>query len=96
VKHLHPNKLDPKSDKSIFVGYPREICGYSFYIKIEGKVFVVKNGVFVERKILTKGLGKMTVQLDEVREPEKDEDSSGTPERFQSRLRHPRLLNLPM
>jgi hypothetical protein len=28
VKHLMSDKLTPKSDKSFFVGYPREIKGY--------------------------------------------------------------------
>ena len=40
VKRLHSNKLTPKSDKCIFVGYPKETLGYYFYNQSEGKVFV--------------------------------------------------------
>jgi hypothetical protein len=76
VKRLQPNKLEPKSDKCIFVGYPRETTGYSFYHKIEGKVFVAKNGVFLEKEFIEKGLGERTVQLQELRESEQSEQSS--------------------
>ena len=31
VKRLQSDKLTPKSDKCIFVGYPRETLGYYFY-----------------------------------------------------------------
>jgi hypothetical protein len=49
VKCLRSYKLTPKSDKSFFVGYPRETKGYYFCNKAEGKVFVVRNGVFMEK-----------------------------------------------
>jgi hypothetical protein len=74
LKRLQPNKLEPKSDKCGFVGYPRETARYSFYHKTEGKVFVTKNGIFLE-----KGLGERTIQLEEVREPEQTEQSSTVP-----------------
>ena len=40
VKHLTPTKLEPKFDKCVFVGYPRETKGYYFYNRQENKVFV--------------------------------------------------------
>ena len=49
VKCLHFGKLTPKSDKCIFIGYPKETLGYYFYNRSEGKVFVAPNGVFLER-----------------------------------------------
>jgi hypothetical protein len=52
VKHLMSDKLTPKSDKCFFVGYPREIKWYYFYNKVEGKVFVARNGVFIEKESL--------------------------------------------
>jgi hypothetical protein len=33
-------------------------------------MFVAKNGVFLKKEFIEKGLGKRTVQLEEVREPE--------------------------
>jgi hypothetical protein len=57
VKHLMSNKLTPKSDKCFFVGYPRETKGYYFYNKAEGKVFVARNGVFMEKDFLKELVG---------------------------------------
>ena len=31
VKKLQPDKLEPKSEKCVFIGYPKEIVGYTFY-----------------------------------------------------------------
>ena len=46
VKRLMGDKLEPKSDKCIFVGYPKETMGYSFYKPSENKVFVARGAVF--------------------------------------------------
>ena len=68
VKRLQSDKLTAKSDKCIFVGYPRETLGYYFYNREEGKVFVARNGVFLEKEFLSRGVSGSTVQLDEIRE----------------------------
>ena len=51
-KRLMSDKLTPKSDKCIFVGYLRETLGYGFYNREENKVFVAWNGVFLEKEFL--------------------------------------------
>jgi hypothetical protein len=43
-------------------------------------VFFTKNGVFLEKEFIGKGLGERTVQLEEVREPKQTEQSSTAPE----------------
>nr|GEY84582.1 hypothetical protein [Tanacetum cinerariifolium] len=43
-----PDKLEPKSIKCIFVGYPKETMGYSFYYPPENKVLVAWNAEFLE------------------------------------------------
>ena len=46
VKKLQPDKLEPKSEKCVFIGYPKETVGYTFYHRSEGKIFVAKMGSF--------------------------------------------------
>ncbi|GJW52445.1 retrotransposon protein, putative, ty1-copia subclass [Tanacetum coccineum] len=45
-----PDKLEPRSIKCIFVGYPKETMGYSFYYPPENKVLVARNVEFLENK----------------------------------------------
>ena len=66
VKRLTPTKLEPRSDKCIFVGYPRETKGYYFYNRQENKVFVAFNVVFLEKEFLSKEVSGSTVRLKEV------------------------------
>ncbi|KAJ9547392.1 hypothetical protein OSB04_019935 [Centaurea solstitialis] len=53
VKQPTSKKLKPKSDKCIFVGYPKTTVGYYFYNPTENKVFVARNGEFLEDKFLS-------------------------------------------
>src|SRR5215216_4554859 len=66
VKRLHPDKLEPKSEKCVFIGYPKETIGYTFYHRSEGKIFVAKNGSFLEKEFLSKEVTRRKVELDEV------------------------------
>ena len=54
MKKLQPDKLEPKSEKCDFIGYPKETIGYIFYHRSEGKIFVAKNGTFLEKEFLSK------------------------------------------
>jgi len=76
VKRLQSDKLAPKSDKCIFVGYPKETLGYYFYNRSEGKVFVARNGVFLEKEFLKGEKSGRTVQLEEVRDEPIGQDST--------------------
>ena len=51
-----------------FVGYPKETKGYYFYNASENKVFVARNGVFLEREHISKGTSGSRVQLEEIQE----------------------------
>ena len=66
VKHQTSDKLDSKSDKCLFVGYPKETKGYYFYIPSENKVFVARNGVFLEREFISKRSSGSKIQLEEI------------------------------
>jgi len=80
VKHLQPTKLEPRSDKCYFVGYPKETIGYSFYHPSDNKVFVARNGQFLEKEFLAKELSGRTVQLDEISESSVTVDMAKEPE----------------
>src|SRR3954471_20794688 len=79
VKRLQSDKLAPKSDKCIFVGYPRETLGYYFFNRQEGQVFVARHGTFLEKEFLTRKADGRTVQLEEVRDKPLGEDTASDP-----------------
>ena len=78
MKKFHPDKLKPKSEKCIFIGYPKETVGYTFYHRSEGKTFVAKNGSFLEKEFLSKEVSGRKVELDEVIVPSPELESSSS------------------
>ena len=48
------------------IGQQKETVGYTFYHRSEGKVFVAKNGSFLEKEFLSKKVSGRKVELDEV------------------------------
>ncbi|KAJ9546964.1 hypothetical protein OSB04_019507 [Centaurea solstitialis] len=68
VKRPTSEKLKPKSDKCFFVGYPKTTVGYYFYNPEENKVFVARNGKFLEEKFLSSGNTRKDVDLQVVDE----------------------------
>ena len=81
VKRQISTKLEPKSDKCFFVGYPKETKGYHFYNPSEGKVFVARTGVFLEKDFVSKGISGRKVDLEEIHDPQ----SNDTPMEEQER-----------
>ena len=70
VKRQASDELASKYDKCLFVGYPKETKGYYFYIPSENKVFVARNGVFLEREFISKRVSGSKTSLEEVQEPQ--------------------------
>ena len=70
------------SEKCVFIGYPKETIGYTFYLRSEGKIFVAKNGSFLEKEFLLKEVSGRKVELDEVLplEPENGATQENVPE----------------
>ncbi|KAK8586239.1 hypothetical protein V6N13_130760 [Hibiscus sabdariffa] len=66
VKHQMSTKLEPKSEKCTFVGYPKETKGYYFYN--ENKVFVARTGVFLEKEFLMNNGKGRNIELEEVQQ----------------------------
>ena len=54
------------------------IVGYTFYLRFEGKLFVAKNGSFLEKEFLSKELSGRKIELDEVVEPSLQPESDAT------------------
>ena len=69
MKKLQPDKLEPKSKKCVFIGYPKETIGYTFCHRSEGNTFVAKFGSFLEKEFLSKEVSGRKVELDEVTVP---------------------------
>ena len=78
VKKLQPDKLEPKSEKCVFIGYPKETVGYTFYHGSEGKIFVAKNGSFLEKEFLLKEVSGRKVELNKVIVPSPELESSSS------------------
>ena len=78
MKKIQPDKLKPKSEKCVFIGYPKETVGYTFYHRSESKIFVAKNGSFLEQKFLSKEVIGRNVKLDEVIVPSPELESSSS------------------
>ncbi|GJV47847.1 zinc finger, CCHC-type containing protein [Tanacetum coccineum] len=53
TKKVEKTPYEPRSIKCIFVGYPKETMGYSFYYPPENKVFVSRNAEFLENSLIT-------------------------------------------
>ena len=69
MKKLQPDKLEPKSENCVFIGYPKEIVGYTFHHISEGKTFVAENGSFLEKEFFSKEVSGRKIELDEVTVP---------------------------
>ncbi|KAJ9544308.1 hypothetical protein OSB04_024015 [Centaurea solstitialis] len=68
VKRTTSEKLKPKSYKCFFVGYPNNSLGYYFYNPSENKVFVARNGEFLEEKFLNQENTRNDIDLQIVEE----------------------------
>ena len=65
---VKPNKLEPKSEVCLLVGYPKETRGYLFYSRNDNKVFVSTNAKFFENDYMNNFTPKTRVVLAEMNE----------------------------
>ena len=82
-KGFQADKLEPKSEKCVFIGYPKETVGHTFYHRSEGKIFVAKNGSFLEKEFISKEASGRKVELDEVTVSAPLLESSSSQHQFQ-------------
>ena len=66
MKKFQPDKLKPKLEKCVFIDTQRKLLGTPSITRSEGKIFVAKNGSFLEKEFLSKEVSGRKVELDEV------------------------------
>nr|GEX09732.1 hypothetical protein [Tanacetum cinerariifolium] len=72
VKQDTPDKLQQRSVKCIFIGYPKETMGYYFYFPPENKIVVARYAEFFEKNLITQEVSGRAIDLEEIQ----DEDTS--------------------
>ncbi|GJV69342.1 retrotransposon protein, putative, ty1-copia subclass [Tanacetum coccineum] len=72
VKRDTPDKLQQRSVKCIFIGYPKETMGYYFYFPPENKIVVARYAEFFEKNLLSQEVSGRAGELEEIQ----DEDTS--------------------
>ncbi|GJV50511.1 zinc finger, CCHC-type containing protein [Tanacetum coccineum] len=72
VKRDTPDKLQQRSVKCIFIGYPKETMGYYFYFPPENKIVVARYAEFFEKNLITQEVSGRAEGLEEIQ----DEDTS--------------------
>ncbi|GJY69844.1 putative RNA-directed DNA polymerase [Tanacetum coccineum] len=67
-----PDKLEQRSVKCIFIGYPKETMGYYFYFPHENKIVVTRYAEFFEKNLITQEVSGRARDLEKIQ----DEDTS--------------------
>ena len=69
VKRYNPDKLESRTERWKFVGYPKKTYGYYFYHLEDQNVFVAKRVVFLEKEHILGGDSGSVIELSEVGVP---------------------------
>ncbi|GKE24781.1 retrotransposon protein, putative, ty1-copia subclass [Tanacetum coccineum] len=72
VKRDTPDKLQQRSVKYIFIGYPKKKMGYYFYFPPEKKIVVARYAEFLEKNLISQEVSGGVIELEEIQ----DEDTS--------------------
>ncbi|GJT12406.1 retrotransposon protein, putative, ty1-copia subclass [Tanacetum coccineum] len=72
VKRDTPDKLQQRSVKCVFIGYPKETMSYYFYYPPENKIVVARYAEFFEKNLLSQEVSGRAGELEEIQ----DEDTS--------------------
>ena len=66
MRKLRIEKLDPRSEKGHFVGYPKDSLGYYIYFLANLRVVVARHVIFLEEEFIQEGgIGKKTDMTEE-------------------------------
>nr|GEU49749.1 hypothetical protein [Tanacetum cinerariifolium] len=72
VKRDTTEKLQHRSNKCIFIGYPKETLGYYFYFPPKNKIVVARYAEFLEKNLISQKVSGRVIELEEIQ----DEDTS--------------------
>ncbi|KAJ9556509.1 hypothetical protein OSB04_011123 [Centaurea solstitialis] len=78
VRREAQDKLEPRSERCYFVGYPTNSFGYLFYKPSKNKVFVARRAWFLERELISKETSGSQIDLEEIQESTSMETDVGT------------------
>ncbi|GKE99364.1 retrotransposon protein, putative, ty1-copia subclass, partial [Tanacetum coccineum] len=73
VRREAQDKLEARSEKCLFVGYPEESFGHLFYKPKDNVVFVARRGMFLEREMISKEESESKIDLEEIQESANEE-----------------------
>ncbi|GJY29152.1 retrotransposon protein, putative, ty1-copia subclass [Tanacetum coccineum] len=68
VKKDTPDKLQQRSIKCIFIGYPKETTGYYFYYPLKNKIVVTRYAEFFKKNLISQEDSGRAVDLEEIQE----------------------------
>nr|GEZ42166.1 hypothetical protein [Tanacetum cinerariifolium]GFA02219.1 hypothetical protein [Tanacetum cinerariifolium] len=68
VKRDTPDKLQQRSVKCIFIGYPKETICYYFYFPHENKIVVARYVEFLEKDLLSQEISRRAEELKEIQD----------------------------
>nr|GEZ25089.1 hypothetical protein [Tanacetum cinerariifolium] len=72
VKRDTSDKLQQRSVKCIFIGYPKKTMGYYFYFSPENKIVVARYTEFLEKNLISQEVSGRAKELEEIQ----DKDTS--------------------
>ena len=78
VKKLQSDKLEPKLEKCVFIGYQRRLLGTPSIIAPKARYLLLRIGSFLEKKFLSKEVNGRNIELDEVIVPSPELESSSS------------------
>ncbi|GJW42993.1 retrotransposon protein, putative, ty1-copia subclass [Tanacetum coccineum] len=68
VKRDTPDKLQQRSVKCIFIGYPKETMGYYFYFPPKNKIVVARYAEFFKKNLITQEVSRRAIDLEEIQD----------------------------
>ena len=80
IRKLKTDKLESRSVKGHFVGYPKDCIGYQFYLPDEQIVVISRDATFLEKEFIQEGGAGRRIELNEIsHEQQNDQEKNDVP-----------------